>query len=42
MWYRIADLTVEMNPVGDMPQRMREYEIPEGQADIRLVEEDYR
>ena len=42
MLYEIAGLTVEMEPVGDMPQRMREYEVREGQADVRLAESDYR
>ena len=42
MLYRIADLIVEMAPVGDMPGRMRAYETPEGEPEIRLTETDYR
>lgn len=42
MLYRIADLIVEMAPVGDMPGRMRAYETPEGEPEIRLTEADYR
>ena len=42
MLYQIAGLTLEMEPVGDMPRRMRAYEVQEGQADIRMSESDYR
>ena len=36
MLYRIADLNLEMPDLGDMPERMQSYRIPEGEADLTI------
>jgi len=42
MIYRIADLYIEVPPVGDMPERMRAYEAPGAVADITITEGELR
>jgi hypothetical protein len=42
MLYRIADVVLEMAPVGDMPARMKAYEITGGVPDITIEEADLR
>lgn len=38
MLYQIADLRLEMPVFGAMPERMQEYRIPEGEADLTIEE----
>lgn len=40
MLYQIADLRLEMPALGDMPERMQEYRIPEGEADLTIEESE--